>query len=40
MSIKTFTPQPTGNQAMDNNMKQIKEILDAIITAIQNLKSR
>lgn len=40
MAIKQFTPQPTGNEAMDANFKQLREIVDAIIQAIKKLQER
>jgi len=40
MAVKQFNPQPTGNEAMDNNMKQLREIIAALIQELQNLKSR
>jgi hemerythrin len=38
MAVKTFNPQPTGNQAIDSNFKQLAEIINAIIIELQNLK--
>jgi hypothetical protein len=35
--IKQFNPQPTGNTAQDNNNKQLREIIDAIIQLLLKL---
>jgi hypothetical protein len=38
MAVKQFHPQPTGNEAMDANFKQLAEIIAAIIQELLNLK--
>jgi hypothetical protein len=38
MAVKQFRPQPTGNEAMDANFKQLAEIIAAIIQELLNLK--
>mgnify|MGYP001000298560 CR=1 FL=1 len=39
MAVKQFTPQITGNKPVDENFKQIREIIDAIIQEINKIKA-